>query len=313
MRLGKPLPLRQVYWRSIQKEVERLFYEVVFKPLLAATESDPTVTNAVGDALYEAIREGRVWFEDGQFRGTFNAAVSKRLQESGATFNRRSGTWSYAGTLPADLSIAAATASLRYTYLRRAILTSLDNMNIESIDRLSNIPDKYQQTIEWMNDDFEKSVKGVTVAPQLTAGEVGMLSANWGMNLDLYVRNWCAEEILKLRRVVMEQTFEGRRAESIAKLIQREFGVAQRKAEFLARQETGLLMAEFHRQRYKSVGFNRYVWRGVMDARERADHKALEGQILSWDAPPVTDLRTGARNHPSQDFGCRCIAVPVIE
>jgi uncharacterized protein with gpF-like domain len=38
----------------------------------------------------------------------------------------------------------------------------------------------------------------------------------------------------------------------------------------------------------------------------------LNGMKFSWTEPPITNKQTGARNNPGCDFGCRCLALPVI-
>jgi len=313
-----PIPLKDKYWRFIRAEIDRLFRAVLFDPLFEVIkptkkELNTPVQNASSDALTYAIANGSVWYEDGAFHGTFNAKVSKRLKEMGAKYDSRSETWRYAGAMPAEVSLAMTIAADRYSKLRHTLIRTLDDMNIESINRLSDIPNKYQQTIDWMEGDFQKAVKGISIPPTLTAAQRGVLAAEWGYNLDKYIKDWIGENIIKLRQDIQQQAFTGRRAESMVKDIIHTYQVGQRKAEFLARQETSLLMSKFHETRYKAMGINKYRWSGTMDSRERADHRALEGKIFTWDNPPVTDTRTGARNNPGEDFNCRCIAIPLLD
>jgi GNAT superfamily N-acetyltransferase len=41
-------------------------------------------------------------------------------------------------------------------------------------------------------------------------------------------------------------------------------------------------------------------------------HDELEGTEHAWDDPPVTD-KYGNRNHPGEDYQCRCVAVPILD
>jgi SPP1 gp7 family putative phage head morphogenesis protein len=164
-----------------------------------------------------------------------------------------------------------------------------------------------------MNTDFEDVVKSVAIPPKLTSQAKEAISKSWANNLDLYIKGWADEAILKLRGKVMDNTMRGQRSANMIKSIVEEYGVSQRKAKFLARQETSLLMSKFQEERYKDVGITKYRWSGSMDKRERHDHKLLEGKIISWDSPPITNRETGARNHAGQDFGCRCVAIPIVE
>jgi len=60
-------------------------------------------------------------------------------------------------------------------------------------------------------------------------------------------------------------------------------------------------------------GFDRYVWTTKKDSKVRPDHARLEGRIISWNDPPVVDLRSGRHAHPGEDYNCRCTAAPYRE
>jgi len=109
-----------------------------------------------------------------------------------------------------------------------------------------------------------------------------------------------------------EQVAQGFRADETSKIIQAEFGVSKNKAKFLARQETSLLVSAYREQRYTDAGIREYIWQSSHDERVRKSHKELNGRKFSWDNPPIVDPATGRKAHPGEDFGCRCIAVPVI-
>jgi len=56
-----------------------------------------------------------------------------------------------------------------------------------------------------------------------------------------------------------------------------------------------------------------YIWRvpQAYASRTRKDHLRLDGQVCSWENPPVVNTRTGERGHPGMDAHCRCYAEPV--
>jgi SPP1 gp7 family putative phage head morphogenesis protein len=164
-----------------------------------------------------------------------------------------------------------------------------------------------------MNDDFEKAVRAISIPPKMELVQREFLANEWANNLNLYVKDWAEKEILEMRMKVQANAFEGNRAEGLVKMLQSNYQISKRKAKFLARQETSLLMSKFHQGRYAQVGITRYKWGGAEDERERQDHKILNNKIFSYLSPPVTNRKTGARNNPGEDFGCRCVAIPVIE
>lgn len=82
-----------------------------------------------------------------------------------------------------------------------------------------------------------------------------------------------------------------------------EFGIAKNRAELIANDQIGKLNGQLTEQRQRQIGVKDYDWRGVLDERERDEHKAREGKTYSWDAPP-------ADGHPGQPIRCRCRAEP---
>ena len=117
---------------------------------------------------------------------------------------------------------------------------------------------------------------------------------------------------MKLREEVNENTFSGFRSDRLLKSLQSNYGVSLSKAKFLAKQETSLLTSKYREQRYKSAGVNKYKWE-IRGFRTRDDHRKLQGQIFTWDTPPITNTKTGARNHPGEDYNCYCTAIAIAE
>lgn len=308
-----PLILTEKHWIGIEREIQRILDALIYKPLTYALEQSPKAMLNAGGALLDAITQGRVWYINGQFHGDFNARISKDLEAIGAKYDRRAKTWALLpGALPTDLRFAQASADSRYDALRHNVLHALDDMQIESIDKYSETKKQYGEAIEWLDGDFRKTVQGITIAPNLTTKQKSLIAEQWGNNLDLYIKGWADEAILELRQKVQANTFQGGRAESLVKMIQHSRGVSKDKAKFLARQETSLLMSKFRETRYDSIGVRQYRWSTSHDQRVRHDHKELNGKVFSFDAPPVTNKATGARNNPGEDFGCRCVAIGLI-
>jgi SPP1 gp7 family putative phage head morphogenesis protein len=116
-------------------------------------------------------------------------------------------------------------------------------------------------------------------------------------------------EIDTLQRILAGS--DGRRVENIAKDIEERFRVTASKAELLARDQTLKLNAAITQARHARAGITEYIWTTVGDERVRETHAALDGQTFSYDDPPVTN-DAGDRNHPGEDYQCRCSAYPVL-
>lgn len=314
MRQLPPLPVREKYWIGIEREIQRIFNHFIYAPLLA-TIKNPTgeIHNAI-TSLMDAVSDGTVWYEDGHFSGTFNARITKDLRAIGAMYNQRSRTWSLKREyLPQEIRTAQAAADDRYRELRHGFIRTLNDVDIQSIDQFSDVKEKYREAINWMEGDFQKSLGAITIEVKLTDQQRDIIADEWGQNLDLYIKNWVEENVIKLRTQVSENVFAGRRSSDLVAMLQSNYGVSQRKAKFLARQETSLLMSKFRETRYGDMGIKQYRWSTSHDERVRHDHKDLNNEVYSWDAPPVTNRRTGKRNNPGEDFGCRCVAIAIVE
>lgn len=310
-----PLVLREKYFQAIEKEVQRLFNILIYAPLVDILNKDNPyeITNSL-TSLIEAIRNGTVWYEDGLFKGQFTAKISIALRGLGAAFNSLTRTWSLPlELLPDDIRIAQADVNDHMTKVRERMISALDNVHLDNVDKLSTTPIQYRKTLDEMQKDFLSAAHAITVLPELTDSMRDIIAKEWGQNLDLYIKKWTGENIIKLREDIQANAFKGGRAESLVKMIQDNYGTSKSKAKFLARQETSLLMSKFQQTRYADIGITRYRWSTSHDERVRPDHAKLNGKVYSFDSPPVTCSKTGARNNPGEDFNCRCIAVPIVE
>ena len=113
-----------------------------------------------------------------------------------------------------------------------------------------------------------------------------------------------------MRQKVQELVLKGYRLDAVEKMLQREYNIAANKAEFLARNETGIMLAEYKRVTYQEMGFDKFIWKTITDGRERELHRKLNGKIFRYDNPPVIDERTGQRGLPQEAYNCRCDAIP---
>ena len=65
----------------------------------------------------------------------------------------------------------------------------------------------------------------------------------------------------------------------------------------------------------QGLGVKKFKWLHSMGGKEpRPLHKnVLNGNVYSFDDPPVIDERTGERGLPGVLINCRCRMLPVIE
>lgn len=303
-------------FEKLEVMIREIFKRAIYLPLLKELGLGSSVLkNSIGDLL-TAIQSGRITFYRGQFSGRFGAQVSGELRRLGAKWDRRQGSWRIPlASLPIDVRMAISSSENKMKQRLAAIDQKLQQFLPEEIaDRLNS--EKLFDTTLWRLDrDFEKTVKGITVSPKLSKEARMKIAEGYTQDLKRYIKDWTEEEILELRQKMQTRVPTGVRYEATAKMIQKSFGVAERKAKFLARQETALMMSKFKEVRYAEAGVNEYIWtcsKGAPGHPVRPMHKALDGKRFLWNNPPVTSS-DGKRNNPGQDYNCRCYARPVVK
>ncbi len=94
------------------------------------------------------------------------------------------------------------------------------------------------------------------------------------------------------------------------------YGVAESRAELIARDQLGKMNGQLAEARAREIGVDEYIWRvsgGVGgDGRNRPMHLKLEGTKHRYDDPPVTN-EDGDTNNPGEDFQCRCTTEPAVD
>ena len=99
---------------------------------------------------------------------------------------------------------------------------------------------------------------------------------------------------------------KGLRHEELAKKLDEQFGIVERRAKLIARDQIASLNGELNRLRQSNVGITHYFWRDSNDERVRPTHEEFDGQRYSWE--------TGSpEGHPGEPIDCRCVAEPDIE
>jgi SPP1 gp7 family putative phage head morphogenesis protein len=148
---------------------------------------------------------------------------------------------------------------------------------------------------------------------------LGSEIAGWRRENVALITNMQDEMLERIGNLLEE--YDGDRVEDVATQLENVFGLTRARAELVARDQVLKLNAGMNRQAQQNAGVDRYRWSTSLDGSVRDDpkgrgdpnHEILEGTIHSWEEPPITCERTGATNHPGQDYQCRCVAIPVLE
>lgn len=121
----------------------------------------------------------------------------------------------------------------------------------------------------------------------------------------------------EIRNLTFQGVSEGLRAEEISRQIQERLGVAESRADTIARDQVGKLLGQTNKLQQTGLGVRKYIWSTSLDERVRGrpdglypnarpSHWHREGKVFSWDEPPEG-------GHPGEDIKCRCSAIPVLD
>jgi len=315
----KPIDCKDSWSDAVQKEIEFHLYDLIYRPLLAILHEETGMKTKENSrvSLVAALRAGRVQYRDGYFAGELNASVSKDLRSHGAVFDKTRKAFKIElDKLPFEIKQAVSASNQKTDAIVGKLNAELDRIeeNAASLTYKIDFNDQVEQIIAGLDDQFHKTaIDDFAVEAQIPDAMRETLKAEYNKNLDFYIKNWESEAIFRLRSKVEKNVFTGYRSDHMIEMIQSENEVTRSKAKFLARQETNLLTAAYREERYKDVGVERYMWSTSHDKKVRDRHKHLDGQVFSWDSPPVVDLATQRRGHPGEDYNCRCVAIPVFD
>jgi SPP1 gp7 family putative phage head morphogenesis protein len=108
-----------------------------------------------------------------------------------------------------------------------------------------------------------------------------------------------------VEKIVTRAFTTGARAEDVAGDIADRYGISERHARLIARDQIGSLNGQIAAARQQEIGVTSFVWRDAGDERVRPEHEALNGETFSYDDPPDEGL-------PGEPVCCRCYAEPVF-
>ena len=135
--------------------------------------------------------------------------------------------------------------------------------------------------------------------------EIAALADVWTRDNAALITSIPQEMSDRIAALVAEAVPQGMRWETLAKRIADEHGIADRRARLIARDQVSKYNGALNAAQQQAAGIEAYEWRGVMDARERPTHVALQGMVFRWDRPPPI-------GHPGEPIQCRCQAIPVF-
>lgn len=320
-----PIHERPEDFEALEDAITKFFREVIYAPLLRAigAPKELRVTNSFGDdpdemALIQAIGSGKIRFYRGHFRGSFNSKISRALKTLGADRNKGEASFQIPfGDLPDSVQQAIKMSESRFQKVAKDMSELLSKIIPEQVTDQLDLTNLFDRSIfrceKRIHTSF-KAVKALSIPPDLSAEARARIAAEYSKTIHLPIQDFIKKETEELRARVIERSFAGYRYETLVAEIEKSYGVSQRKAKFLARQETSLLMAKFKQVRYQEAGSDEYIWGCVAGSANhpvRHYHLLNKGKKFRWDTGAPINA-AGDKKNPGQDYNCRCFPRPIV-
>lgn len=173
---------------------------------------------------------------------------------------------------------------------------------------------------EFVQSALKKSERDIKKASGIDAfsGSSTMqdyLKASAQQNAQL-IKSIPAKYLEEVQTLLMANMRSGMRPGYIEKSLQEQFGVTQRRAKVIARDQTSKIQGELAEKQQKDAGFEYFQWVDSDDSRVRHRHHEIANKVTAygkgiyrWDNLPLS--ADGKPIKPGSDYQCRCIARPV--
>jgi len=303
---------------SLERKILAYLKKEIYQKLIDAIPflTDELVMDNAKDDLLSAIRRGTIVFYRGEFRGEFNAAISKEIRDLGGKWDSERVSYRLPSSeLPVEIKQAVQVSANQFYKATQSLNAALEKILPQEFKTKPIIENFFNTQLFKLDKEVDNVLRGITVAPKLTLEEKFFIADSYSNNLDLYIKKFSVKQIKTIRKEVQQAYFSGNRYQNMVKTIQHNYEVTESKAKFLARNETRLMSAKFNEARMTSAGAKGYIWTtvgGTPAHPVREGHKRLNGKRFTFANPPIVDEKTGRRANPGEDYNCRCRAKVVF-
>ncbi len=311
----QPIIDKYKYWRGISKYIIAAWKNEFWDYLFELIQPIKQYYNDV-DIVLAALREQRIQYVGDRFVGKFNAQISKELTSLGAKFDKRSKSYIIEKfKLPSNVQHAISMASFFASQLRDKIIQFVDNFDsVKFVDNLQDVLDiPLDEILEDLDSQRVRTIEdAIKIKVHFSTAEKEVLKKKYTEDVSKSIKKFTDNQLVVVRQLVQKNLFEGLDNKTLLNMLTRAFEGDVNKAKFIARQETGLLVSAYRQITYNRVGITQYRWSTSHDERVRQTHRELDGNIYSFDNPPVTNEK-GDKNNPGEDWQCRCTPIPIFD
>lgn len=127
-----------------------------------------------------------------------------------------------------------------------------------------------------------------------------------------------SQYLTQVESIVMANVRAGGRPSNIAKALQQQLGVTERRAKMIARDQVNKINSNLASMRIKDVGYKYFKWETSNDERVRDRHEDVSKRVTAYgkgvyrfDNPPIVDQNLPQL--PGEPIQCRCVMIPISE
>lgn len=333
----QPIRINEYFLKQIATGLKKEIYDSMFKPIFEVLGNN-TVFNDK-KTLTNAINSGRIYYENGAFRSNkpFSNAVADELEKLGAKY-RNGAYYIERAMLPLEientLALVAAREAAKVAALNGLLLRLADTLGQDTAVKLF-IEKATERMFKKLQTDLEESTtegKVPVIEVIKTDKQAKKVTDDYVYNMDYWVKNWKSKEISLMRQDIAQMVQGGARTEIISKYIQNRWGIAERKAEFLARNESGIAGSVIKATHYQDIGCTHFMWLRSTSREKRPLHleyaKEIGNQygiggtnIFAFADPPIIEQvkagdsyipkPNGQKGLPGQIYNCSCNLVGI--
>ena len=341
----EPVKLNEYYLKLIVNGLKKEIRESLFKPIFDLLVSNNTLNiNNDKRTLLSALHSGRIYYENGAFRSSkpFSNAVAFELEQLGAKY-KYGAYYIPHNMLPVEidnaLAFIAAKEATKVTALNSLLIKLASNIDKSTFVK-SFIENAVIKLFTKLQTDLLNTTKDNNV-PIIDLGylskQADKISKDYIDNMDYWVKNWKSKEIAKMRKDVVELVKQGARTDTLTKYFEKRWGIATRKAEFLARNESGIASSVLKATHYQNLGCEYFMWLRSTSIEKRELHleyaKSIDNQygingtnIFAFNDPPIIEQveikdragkktaipkPDGQKGLPQQTYNCNCNLVGI--
>lgn len=323
MKTAKRLVFSKNDLKKLEDQLAQFVYDNLFKEVFALLEDNELINDEPASPIVEAIRSGKIYFDGRGFRAKdkFGVKLAKEFRKLKAIL--KNGRYELPNIV-GDPEIEAIKTEVKVQQDKvQAKIKAIESFLISK----KTFPEFNDGSI--ISEMVEKLTAQVNTAfgvqYDFTPEDKQFFVDSYIKNAALYTDKLTKKANAELKAYVLAEASQlNLTTKSLAKVIEERFGVAERHAKFIARQEAHMARERINQNTAQNLGFNHYIWQTVGDYRVRPagygtaegyegdNHRRLNGKVFSFDDPPYVDRIRGRKCNPGEDFNCRCTARVII-